>query len=128
MLRRIYGKRIDHHNYATTLASVAFAGTIVGMLVFGYLSDKIGMPISAFAPPSSALTFFPGRKFGMVSTQASRSLIPIDVGLFHLATPPWTRLKMTATGIVAFFSALSAASSGAHGSLSGMLSMLIACR
>lgn len=35
---------------------------------------------------------------------------------------------MTATGIVAFFSALSAASSGAHGSLGGMLAMLIACR
>jgi len=52
------------------------------MLVFGYLSDKIG------------------RKFGM----------------------------MTATGIVALFSGLSAASSGAHGSLGGMLAMLSACR
>lgn len=35
---------------------------------------------------------------------------------------------MTATGIVAVFSALSAASSGAHGSFSGMLAMLTACR
>lgn len=82
LLKRIYGTQLSKHNYGTTLASAAFAGTIVGMLVFGYLSDKIG------------------RKFGM----------------------------MTATGIVAFFSALSAASSGAHGSLGGMLSMLIACR
>jgi MFS family permease len=83
LLHRIYGKqRIDSHNYGTTLSSAAFAGTIVGMLVFGYLSDKIG------------------RKFGM----------------------------MTATGIVALFSGLSAASSGANGSLSGMLAMLTACR
>ena len=35
---------------------------------------------------------------------------------------------MTATGIVAFFSALSAASSGAHHSLGGLLAMLTACR
>ncbi|KAF9791015.1 MFS Git1p-related glycerophosphoinositol and glycerophosphocholine permease [Thelephora terrestris] len=35
---------------------------------------------------------------------------------------------MTATGIVALFSGLSAASSGAHDSLGGMLAMLIACR
>jgi len=83
LLKRIYGTEvIEAHNYATTLSSVAFAGTIVGMLVFGVLSDHIG------------------RKFGM----------------------------MAATGIVAVFSALSAASSGAHGSLHGMLAMLTACR
>ncbi|KAI0767970.1 major facilitator superfamily domain-containing protein [Irpex lacteus] len=83
LLTRIYGKAaITHHNYSTTLSSVAFAGTIVGMLTFGYLSDKLG------------------RKFGM----------------------------MAATGIVAFFSLLSAASSGAHHSLGGMLAMLSACR
>jgi len=54
----------------------------VGMLTFGYLSDKFG------------------RKFGM----------------------------MTATGIVFVFSALSAASKGAHGSGRGMLDMLLAMR
>lgn len=58
MLRRIYGSRIDDHNYGTTLASVAFAGTIVGMLVFGYLSDKIGTSISTSTSPSLVLTFF----------------------------------------------------------------------
>lgn len=36
--------------------------------------------------------------------------------------------QMTATGIVALFSALSAASSGANHSLHGMLAMLSACR
>ena len=35
---------------------------------------------------------------------------------------------MLATGIVAFFSALSAASSGAHHSVGGLLAMLSACR
>lgn len=35
---------------------------------------------------------------------------------------------MTATGIVALFSGLSAAASGAHGSLGGMLAMLSAMR
>lgn len=39
----------EHPNYGKTLSSLAFAGTVVGMLVFGYLSDKVG------------------RKFGMVS-------------------------------------------------------------
>ncbi|KAI0346089.1 MFS Git1p-related glycerophosphoinositol and glycerophosphocholine permease [Trametopsis cervina] len=83
LLTRIYGSAaIKNHNYSTTLSSVAFAGTIVGMLTFGYLSDKLG------------------RKFGM----------------------------MAATGIVAFFSLLSAASSGANHSLGGMLAMLSACR
>ncbi|KAK7032810.1 MFS Git1p-related glycerophosphoinositol [Favolaschia claudopus] len=69
-------------NYATTLNSVVFVGTILGMLTFGWISDKVG------------------RKFGM----------------------------MTSAAIVAFFSALSAASSGAHHSVHGLLSMLIVCR
>jgi len=83
LLKRVYGKEaLAAHNYSTVLSSVGFAGTIVGMLTFGYLSDKVG------------------RKFGM----------------------------MTATGIVALFSGLSAASSGAHGSIGGLLSMLSAMR
>ncbi|KAG5650407.1 hypothetical protein H0H81_012373 [Sphagnurus paluster] len=83
LLKRIYGADVvAAHNYGTTLSSLAFAGTIVGMLLFGYISDKIG------------------RKFGM----------------------------MTATGIVALFSGLSAASSGANGSVGGLLSMLSAMR
>ncbi|KAI5120117.1 hypothetical protein M0805_002201 [Coniferiporia weirii] len=83
ILKRIYGSaEVTAHNYTTVLSSVVFAGTIVGMLTFGYISDRMG------------------RKFGM----------------------------MTATGIVFLFSALSAASSGAHHSLHGMLAMLSACR
>ncbi|KAI0783689.1 major facilitator superfamily domain-containing protein [Abortiporus biennis] len=83
LLKRIYGAdRILTHNYSATLSSLAFAGMIVGMLGFGYLSDKMG------------------RKSGM----------------------------MLATGIVAFFSLLSAASIGANHNLGGMLAMLSACR
>ncbi|KAF9524855.1 MFS Git1p-related glycerophosphoinositol and glycerophosphocholine permease [Crepidotus variabilis] len=43
LLTRIYGKEaLAAHNYSQTLSSLAFAGTIVGMLSFGYLSDKFG--------------------------------------------------------------------------------------
>ncbi|KAJ7123705.1 MFS Git1p-related glycerophosphoinositol and glycerophosphocholine permease [Mycena epipterygia] len=82
LLRHIYGTETFPSNYSTTLNSVVFVGTILGMLAFGWISDKIG------------------RKFGM----------------------------MTAAGIVAFFSALSAASSGANHSVHGLLAMLITCR
>ncbi|KAG7095028.1 hypothetical protein E1B28_005819 [Marasmius oreades] len=83
LLNRIYGAdAINKHNYITIVNSLVFAGAVVGMLTFGWISDKVG------------------RKFGM----------------------------MTATGIVAFFSALAAASTGANHSLGGMLAMLSACR
>ncbi|KAG8691442.1 hypothetical protein FRC11_003949 [Ceratobasidium sp. 423] len=49
ILRRLYPDAIAHRDYGTTLSSLAFAGTIVGMLSFGYLSDRLG------------------RKFGMMS-------------------------------------------------------------
>lgn len=83
VLRRIYPDELAKHNYSTTLSSLAFAGTIVGMvgtllahlsvlippphqLSFGYLSDKVG------------------RKFGMVSLITNTSTSPYasleDVG------------------------------------------------
>lgn len=36
VLTRIYGKEaLAHHNYSTTINSLSFAGTVVGMLLFG---------------------------------------------------------------------------------------------
>lgn len=80
VLTRIYGKAaLEDHAYSRTLSSLAFAGTIVGMLLFGnvhflcllrggradkqlpklkgYLSDKIG------------------RKFGMVEAQIRSAVL-----------------------------------------------------
>ncbi|KAF8318185.1 putative metabolite transporter [Clavulina sp. PMI_390] len=83
MLKKIYPEGYAQNSYySRDISSFAFAGMIVGMLVFGYLSDKIG------------------RKFGM----------------------------MTATVIIALFSALSAASYGAHGSFGGLIAALSAYR
>ncbi len=48
VLKILYPDAVKHNNYSKTLTSVAFAGTVVGMLIFGWISDKIG------------------RKFGMV--------------------------------------------------------------
>ena len=48
VLKILYPDAVKHNNYSKTLTSVAFAGTFVGMLIFGWISDKIG------------------RKFGMV--------------------------------------------------------------
>lgn len=53
VLKILYPEAVKHHNYSKTLTSVTFAGTIVGMLVFGWISDKIG------------------RKFGMVRTTSA---------------------------------------------------------
>ncbi|KAF8079338.1 putative metabolite transporter [Lyophyllum atratum] len=83
VLTRIYGEEaLSHHNYSTVVRSVGFAGFVVGMILFGYLSDKMG------------------RKFGM----------------------------MSASALILLFSGLSASSSGAHGNVGGLLSMLSAMR
>ncbi|KIM32935.1 hypothetical protein M408DRAFT_20266 [Serendipita vermifera MAFF 305830] len=82
ILKRLYPTELANSNYSQTLSSLAFAGTVVGMIVFGWISDKIG------------------RKTGM----------------------------MSATGIVALFSLLSAASYGANGDVYGLFAALSAWR
>ncbi|KAF8887078.1 major facilitator superfamily domain-containing protein [Infundibulicybe gibba] len=76
VLIRIYGKEaLSDRNIDSTLTSLSYAGIIIGMLIFGFLSDKVG------------------RKFGM----------------------------MASSGIIVAFSALAAVSSGANGSVHGLL-------
>lgn len=56
VLRRIYGaENVNKHNYATTLSSLAFAGTVVGMLTFGYISDRFGRKTGMVRRPSPFL-------------------------------------------------------------------------
>jgi MFS family permease len=49
ILGKIYPDTYPNSNYSRNITSIVFAGTVLGQLVFGYLSDKVG------------------RKFGMVS-------------------------------------------------------------
>ena len=74
------------------------------MLVFGYLSDKIG------------------RKFGMVRQNLIRHIRQ------KFSRYMDSLMKMAATGIVALFSGLSAASYGANDSFSGLIASLSAYR
>lgn len=45
VLKRIYGGETTKDSYSNTLSSLTFAGTVVGMLIFGYLSDKMGAQV-----------------------------------------------------------------------------------
>ena len=54
VLKRLYPDATAKNDYSTTISSVAFAGTVVGMLSFGYLSDKFGrkfVRLSRLTPP-----------------------------------------------------------------------------
>jgi len=48
ILGKIYPETYPNSSYSKNITSVVFVGTVLGMLIFGYLSDKVG------------------RKFGMV--------------------------------------------------------------
>lgn len=91
LLSRIYGAdELAHHNYSRILSSVAFAGTIVGMLTFGYLSDKIGRKfgmmtatgiVALFSLLSAASAGAHGSIGGLLSMlSAMRFLLGIGVG------------------------------------------------
>ncbi|EFI27912.1 glycerophosphodiester transporter [Coprinopsis cinerea okayama7 len=91
LLTRIYGaEALANHAYSRTLSSLAFAGTIVGMLLFGYLSDKIGRKfgmmsataiVTLFSGLSAASAGANGSLGGMLSMlSAMRFLLGIGVG------------------------------------------------
>ncbi|KAF9447938.1 MFS Git1p-related glycerophosphoinositol and glycerophosphocholine permease [Macrolepiota fuliginosa MF-IS2] len=91
LLTRIYDSdRIEAHNYGTTVRSVAFAGTVVGMIIFGWLSDKMGRKsgmmsatiiVALFSGLSSASKGAHGSLGGMLSMlSAMRFLLGIGIG------------------------------------------------
>ncbi|KIM84250.1 hypothetical protein PILCRDRAFT_6519 [Piloderma croceum F 1598] len=57
ILTRIYGADFLPKNYSQTLTSIGFAGTIVGMLTFGYLSDKFGRKFGMMAATAIVFVF-----------------------------------------------------------------------
>jgi len=58
LLTRIYGKEaLSQHNHSTVINSVGFAGFVVGMLTFGYLSDKIGRKFGMMTASGIILVF-----------------------------------------------------------------------
>jgi MFS family permease len=91
LLTRVYGSaELGKHNYSRTLTSLGFAGTVVGMLVFGYLSDKIGRKfgmmtaagiVTIFSGLSAASAGAHGSVGGLLSMlSAMRFLLGIGVG------------------------------------------------
>ena len=57
VLTRIYGEELSKRNYSRTVTSLAFAGTVLGMITFGYLMDRIGrktgmVSLTIFSLPS----------------------------------------------------------------------------
>ncbi|KAF8150636.1 MFS Git1p-related glycerophosphoinositol and glycerophosphocholine permease [Crassisporium funariophilum] len=91
VLTRIYGAaELGKHDYSRTLSSLGFAGTVVGMLTFGYLSDKIGRKfgmmsatgiVALFSLLSAASAGANGSIGGMLSMlSAMRFLLGIGVG------------------------------------------------
>ncbi|PPQ80400.1 hypothetical protein CVT24_000676 [Panaeolus cyanescens] len=89
VLRRVYGAdALAAHNYGTTLSSLGFAGTVVGMLSFGYLSDKMGRKFGMMAA-SGIVVLFSGLSAASSGTSvagllrmlaAMRFLLGIGVG------------------------------------------------
>lgn len=49
LLRKQFGSEVITTHQSTVLSSIAFAGTVVGMLTFGYMSDKIGRKFGMMA-------------------------------------------------------------------------------
>ncbi|KAF9038118.1 putative metabolite transporter [Panaeolus papilionaceus] len=74
ILRRVYGAdALAAHNYGTTLSSLGFAGTVVGMLTFGYLSDRMGRKFGMMAA-SGIVVLFSGLSAASSGTSVSGML------------------------------------------------------
>ncbi|KAJ3571382.1 hypothetical protein NP233_g3790 [Leucocoprinus birnbaumii] len=91
LLTRIYSsEKIERNNYGNTLRSLTFAGTVVGMLLFGWLSDKMGRKfgmmsataiVAVFALLSSASKGAHGDLYGMLAMLSTmRFMLGIGIG------------------------------------------------
>jgi MFS family permease len=99
ILRKLYKPEYKHSNAQSNITSLVFAGEVVGIIIFGYTSDRFSRKWSIFASTVILVCMF---CFG-------------------------PRLK-TADSCQFVFAALAAGSYGAHGSINGMLSALAAYR
>lgn len=86
LLTRVYGPEVNDNNRTTVMNSLIFAGTIVGMVSFGYLSDKFGRK-SGMMIASAIVTLFSGlqaassgAQHGTAMLSACRFLLGIGVG------------------------------------------------
>ena len=57
MLKQIYGKTYTKSSAQSNVSSIAFAGTVVGMLFFGYTSDRYSRKWSLFVSTIIVLVF-----------------------------------------------------------------------
>ncbi|KAF8874002.1 major facilitator superfamily domain-containing protein [Infundibulicybe gibba] len=85
VLTRVYGSdALAAHDYSRTLTSVGFAGTVVGMLTFGYISEKLDESLawcSPYFPGSLRPLLAPMEYRGLLSMlSAMRFLLGIGVG------------------------------------------------
>jgi len=90
ILKRLYPDAVAMNDYSTVVNSLIFAGTIVGMLSFGYLSDKVGRKfgmmlaagiVTVFSGLSAASAGAHGSAGGLLAMLAAcRFLLGIGVG------------------------------------------------
>ncbi|KAK6542128.1 hypothetical protein TWF694_007895 [Orbilia ellipsospora] len=57
ILGRIYGDEYKNSPAQSNVSSIAFAGTIIGMLVFGYISDNLSRKVGMVASTSILIVF-----------------------------------------------------------------------
>ncbi|KAG6829274.1 hypothetical protein H0H92_005094 [Tricholoma furcatifolium] len=107
LLTRIYGKEaLSQHNYSTVVNSVGFAGTVVGMIIFGLSAASSGAhgSVSGLLSMLSAMRFFlgigVGAEYPCGSVAASEQ--SEEAGISQNARHRWVGLATITTLIFGF--------------------------